>query len=182
MDKNLSVSLSRNTLPGMRTTGATTHSICARLRAIRTARGLSLLDVEIQSKREIRAVVLGSYERGDRSLSIKKAIALANFYAIPLTYLLEEPRPTGGSNPAPIIDLRRVRSLLSSDLSAVSESFSLRTITTFISGVVQLRNDYNGEVLSMRQSDLTSLALTIGRETHDIVKILSDQKLLIHAK
>jgi len=166
----------------VRTTEETTASISARLRAIRISRGLSLLDVEIASRREIRAVVLGSYERGDRSLSIKKAIAIAKFYGLPLTYLLEEPKPTGGSSPAPIIDLRRVRALLSSEPSVVSESSSLRTLTTFISGVVQLRNDYNGEVLSIRQSDLISLALTIGREAHEIVEILRDKRILIQAK
>ena len=33
-------------------------------------------------------MVIGSYERADRSLSIAKAIELADFYGVPLAYLL----------------------------------------------------------------------------------------------
>ena len=51
--------------------------VSERLRSIRRAQSLSLNDVEIASNGAIKAVVLGSYERGSRSLSVKRAIQIA---------------------------------------------------------------------------------------------------------
>jgi hypothetical protein len=55
----------------------------------------------------------------------------------------------------------------------------LGSIFTFISGVVALRNDWNGEVLSMRSSDISLLAMTLGRNSDEISKILNERRLLL---
>jgi transcriptional regulator with XRE-family HTH domain len=158
----------------------TTHeAICARLRAIRISKGLSLSDVEIASKRSIRAVVLGSYERGDRALSVKRAIEIAAFYGVPLTYLLEEPKAAQGVIRPPVIDLRQIRKIMADSQEMVSITPELGTIFTFISGVVALRNDWNGEVLSMRASDISLLAMTLGKNSDEISKIFSERRLLL---
>jgi transcriptional regulator with XRE-family HTH domain len=158
----------------------TTHeAVCTRLRSIRISKGLSLSDVEIASKRSIRAVVLGSYERGDRALSVKKAIEIAAFYGVPLTYLLEEPKSAEGVIPPPVIDLRQVRSIISDSQKMDSITPELRTIFTFISGIVALRNDWNGEVLSMRSSDISLLAMTLGKNSDEISTIFNERRLLL---
>lgn len=160
----------------------TKEAICARIRAIRISKGLSLSDVERQSNRSIRAVVLGSYERGDRTLSITKAVKIAEFYAVPLSYLLEPPIPASGSEHALVIDLRRMRALLAHlDYSTVSNA-PLRIIITYISGILALRNDWNGEVLSLRLSDLTALAIATGKESAGIESLLHHNQLLLNAK
>src|SRR3984885_13949655 len=46
----------------------------ARLRAIRTQQGLSLHGVEEKSRGRWKAVVVGSYERGDRSVTLPKLV------------------------------------------------------------------------------------------------------------
>jgi transcriptional regulator with XRE-family HTH domain len=158
----------------------TTHeAICARLRAIRISKGLSLSDVEIASKRSIRAVVLGSYERGDRALSVKRAIEIAAFYGVPLTYLLEEPKAAQGVIRPPVIDLRQIRKIMADSQEMVSITPELGTIFTFISGIVALRNDWNGEVLSMRASDISLLAMTLGKNSDEISKIFRERRLLL---
>jgi len=158
----------------------TTHeAICARLRAIRISKGLSLSDVEIASARRIRAVVLGSYERGDRALSVKKAIEIAAFYGVPLTYLLEQPKRAEGVIRPPVIDLRQIRSIISDTQQMDSITPELRSIFTFISGIVALRNDWNGEVLSMRSNDISLLAMTLGKNSDEISKIFSERRLLL---
>jgi transcriptional regulator with XRE-family HTH domain len=58
--------------------------IAARLRALRIQARLTLLDVERLSNGLIGGVVLGSYERGARALSVKKIIQLATFYEVPV--------------------------------------------------------------------------------------------------
>ena len=51
----------------------------ARLRAIRTQQGLSLHGVEEKSRGRWKAVVVGSYERGDRAVTVQKLSELAEF-------------------------------------------------------------------------------------------------------
>ena len=62
----------------------TIESISARLRSIRNARGWSLSDVESISDGKVKAVVLGSYERGTRSLSVRRALQIAEIYNVPI--------------------------------------------------------------------------------------------------
>ena len=160
----------------------TIQAVSMRLRAIRIAKGLSLSEVEKASHREIKAVVLGSYERGDRSLSVGKAISIANFYGVPLSYLLERPAAHSSTARLPIVDLRALRAMSGDPSRSTQLPLHVRTIITFISGIVALRNDWNGEVLSMRSEDLTILALAIGKSHDDVNQILTDNKLLLKAK
>jgi len=54
----------------------------ARLRALRRDLGMSLAEVEAASDGAINGVVLGSYERGDRTLSVIRLEELARFYGV----------------------------------------------------------------------------------------------------
>ena len=65
----------------------------ARLRAIRTQQGLSLHGVEEKSRGRWKAVVVGSYERGDRSVTVQKLAELAEFYGVPVSELLPQVEP-----------------------------------------------------------------------------------------
>jgi transcriptional regulator with XRE-family HTH domain len=53
-----------------------------RLRALRQELGLSLNDVEQSSEGALNAVVMGSYERGDRTVSVVRLDELATFYGV----------------------------------------------------------------------------------------------------
>jgi hypothetical protein len=54
-----------------------------RLRAVRRSHGMRLQDVEERSGGRFKAVVIGSYERGDRAIATHKLAALAAFYGVP---------------------------------------------------------------------------------------------------
>ena len=178
VDKNLRLSVARFTLAFM-----TTHDeICARIRALRISKGLSLSDVEIQSQHRIRAVVLGSYERGDRSLSVKRAITIADFYGVPLSYLLEPPNSSYEQPLRVIIDLRRIRIMMSEPAQLSLASSGVQIILRFIAAVVARRNDWNGEVLSIRADDLTALAMSIGKNSDEIKEMLDENQLLLNPK
>src|ERR1700743_2511222 len=60
----------------------------ARLRAIRAQQHLSLHGVERKSGGRWKAVVVGSYERGDRAVSVQRLAELAGFYGVPVSELL----------------------------------------------------------------------------------------------
>src|SRR3954467_10832154 len=74
----------------------------ARLRAIRMQQHLSLHGVERKSGGRWKAVVVGSYERGDRAVSVQRLAELADFYGVPVNDLLpgetvEVSTPLGGA-------------------------------------------------------------------------------------
>ena len=64
-----------------------------RLRIIRKSKGWSLQDVERNSNGKWKAVVIGSYERADRAISLKKAISLMEFYQVPVSELFPDIPP-----------------------------------------------------------------------------------------
>jgi len=59
-------------------------SLGARLRSIRQQQGLSLQGVEEKSNGRWKAVVVGSYERGDRAVTVSRLAELADFYRVPV--------------------------------------------------------------------------------------------------
>jgi transcriptional regulator with XRE-family HTH domain len=160
----------------------TIELVSSRMRAIRLSKGLTLHEVEEASKRRIRAVVLGSYERGDRTLSVRMAIIIAQFYGVPLSYLLEEPDSRAGKSSAAVLDLRRIRTIFSDSTVPVKITASLRSVFNFTGEIVKLRNDWNGELISLRSSDMDLLAAAAGMHQDELIEILRSHRLLIEVK
>jgi len=125
----------------------------ARLRAIRTQQGLSLHGVEEKSRGRWKAVVVGSYERSDRAVTVQRLAELAEFYGVPLTELLPSAAATApirNTSPQIVLDLERLSGL------PAERSAPLARYAAAIQGQ---RGDYNGKVLSIRHEDLRSLAV-----------------------
>lgn len=123
-----------------------------RLREIRHQQGLSLQAVEEKSGRRWKAVVVGSYERGDRAITVQKLADLAAFYGIPVTELLPEARSfrSGDADIKVILDLERLGQLPAEDAGPLAR---------FTATIQSHRGDYNGRVLSIRSDDLRCLAV-----------------------
>jgi transcriptional regulator with XRE-family HTH domain len=137
----------------------------ARLRAIRTQQGLSLHGVEEKSRGRWKAVVVGSYERGDRSVTVQKLAELAEFYGVPVSELLPgDVQPTLMA-PAPklVIDLERMAQLPKDKAGPLSR---------YVATIQSQRGDYNGRVLSIRQEDLRSLAVIYDKTPADLTEEL----------
>lgn len=127
------------------------RALGGRLRAIRQQQGLSLQRVEQKSGGQWKAVVVGSYERGDRAVTVAKLAELAGFYGVPLSELL----PEGGPRQAPEPPAR-----LQIDLEALSvmEGNELGPLSRYVASIQSQRGDYNGKVLTIRSEDLRALA------------------------
>ncbi len=124
----------------------------ARLRAIRAQQNLSLHGVEEKSKGRWKAVVVGSYERGDRAVTVQRLSELAEFYGVPVNELLPEGHGGNVMEQASrlIIDLEQL-STVPADQAA--------PLARYVATIQSQRGDYNGRVLSIRQEDLRSLAV-----------------------
>ena len=86
--------------------------IRTRLREIRRQQGLTLKQVEIKSRGRWKAVVVGSYERGSRTLSFDRAASLCDFYGVPLSSLIKDKNvATTFENIPVILDLTVIRLL-----------------------------------------------------------------------
>jgi transcriptional regulator with XRE-family HTH domain len=137
----------------------------ARLRAIRTQQGLSLHGVEEKSRGRWKAVVVGSYERGDRSVTVQKLAELAEFYGVPVSELLPGDSAPTPLAPAPklVIDLERMGQLPKEQAGPLAR---------YVATIQSQRGDYNGRVLSIRQEDLRSLAVIYDKSPVDLTEEL----------
>ena len=137
----------------------------ARLRAIRTQQGLSLHGVEEKSRGRWKAVVVGSYERGDRSVTVQKLAELAEFYGVPVSELLPGDAAPTPLVPTPklVIDLERMGQLPKDKVGPLAR---------YVATIQSQRGDYNGSVLSVRHEDLRSLAVIYDKSPADLTEEL----------
>ena len=145
----------------MKTTEQLNH-LHLRLRRLRESKNLTLADAAHLSKGSITAIALGSYERGDRSISVGKLITIAEMYGLPISELFTAPEREV-LNSKTTLDIRKLK---------LSESELSHHLSRIVRRIATLRSDWNGEVISLRSDDLTNLSIFGG--------ISADQIDLIH--
>lgn len=144
----------------------------ARLREVRRSQGLRLQDVEDSSEGRFKAVVIGSYERGDRAVSAHKLASLAAFYGVSVSDLLpdqERPRRLTPRSVGVAINVDRLRDITTSDVAPLRR---------LVQHVQWLRADYSGSVLTLREDDLRTVAIALGMEPDEMRTWLADRGLL----
>ena len=145
-----------------------TNNPADRLRTIRKSKGWSLQDVERNSNGKWKAVVIGSYERSDRAISLKKAIALMQFYQVPVTELFPELSP------------QTISRSIALDLNGLSNNTDQggQVINKFAKSICNRRKDWNGQVLTIRANDLQFLALLLEKSEAKTLDYLEEMKLI----
>jgi transcriptional regulator with XRE-family HTH domain len=142
------------------------RQVGALLRSIRNQQGMSLLGVERRSQGRFKAVVIGSYERGDRVVSVSRLAELARFYDVPITELL----PTGSqprahrrqaSGGGVVINLRRLREL-PPEQSAPADRY--------VRAIQRERHDYGSDMFPIRSEDLRPLAVMYSTTTDSLLE------------
>jgi transcriptional regulator with XRE-family HTH domain len=118
-----------------------------RVRQIRESQGLTLQDVATRSKGAISAIALGSYERGDRSISTRKIMQIAHLYGLPVGELFNTADKNLEAGRV-VIDLRKLN---------LSEDPMGKQLLIILKRIVAMRRDWNGEVISLRSGDISNL-------------------------
>lgn len=124
--------------------------------------------MERNSNGKWKAVVIGSYERSDRAISLKKAIALMQFYQVPVTELFPELSPQTMSRSIAL------------DLIGLSNNSDQggQVINRFAKSICNRRKDWNGQVLTIRANDLQFLALLLEKSEAKTLDYLVEMKLI----
>jgi transcriptional regulator with XRE-family HTH domain len=134
--------------------GEYARALGGRLRAVRSQQRLSLHGVERKSGGKWKAVVVGSYERGDRAVSVARLAELAEFYGVPISELLPSEESGGGgrgdSSGKIVLDLQKLQGVPASDALP---------LVRYAQSIQRQRGDYGNKVLSIRGEDLRALAL-----------------------
>jgi transcriptional regulator with XRE-family HTH domain len=154
----------------------------ARLRAIRMQQHLSLHGVERKSSGKWKAVVVGSYERGDRAVSVQRLADLADFYGVPVSDLLppDDSPFSSGSTATPLS-----RIVLNLDNVASLTDGHADILRRFVSSIQRQRGDIGARTFPVRHEDLRTLALmydtTIEALTERLVRwqVLAPESVII---
>ena len=147
------------------------QKILQRLRGLRLSAGLTLRQVEIRSRGRWKAVVIGSYERGARHLSLKRAIELCDFYGADISALGTTSRIQ--TEFKVIIDLPKLATA-----RQLPDDFS-RTLSSYANFILAQRGDVNGQVLSIRKLDLECIEIMNRMNREEVLRALQQRQLLI---
>ena len=163
-------------------------SVGARLRAVRRQKRLSLQAVEKASRLEFKASVLGAYERGERTISVPRLQRLARLYRVPVDQLLPPDAtelPGTGRSVAHLSDGENPdaagRSFkIAVDLLRLSEvqGPERELLRRYLASVQVQRQDFNGEVLTIRSEDLRVMASMLGQNLATLLKRLDELGVL----
>lgn len=141
-----------------------------KLRALRRIKGLTLEECELASLGRFKAVVLGSYERGTRAISLSKLSQLADFYDVPINYFFSSNKESLEGRW--VFDLRKLR-------ERNDGSFPINFLASSLSRIAELRSDWAGEILSIRDSDRASFEILFGKDRDDYINILKERQIIL---
>lgn len=144
--------------------------IGARLRTARKARGWTIEQMSQIGK--IKAVVIGSYERGSRNMPLSRLGELAQILNVDVEYLLGIEPSENIARTSIVIDLRALSK------PNLDNPDWLAQLINFTSRIAKERSDWNGELLSLREGDLLAMAYTIGIDEQAFLKWLIAEKYL----
>lgn len=147
------------------------------LKKIRRQRGLSLAEVEALSDGKWKAVVIGSYERADRAISVGRLSALMGLYQAPMSaiFTLEPSRDE--------MDSRNLGGPIVFDLRKQAEiRKQMPSLAQLIAAIIGIRGDWNGHLLTLRANDLRLIAMSNALPYSELIEKLWLNQYLVQLR
>ena len=157
------------------------HLVGERLRKVRAQNKFSLKDVEKMTNGFIKASILGAYERGERVISVPRLFELADFFKVPVNYLLKDGDKEAmhevnvATHPASSEAVRINLVNLSKTRNRDAQS-----IKSYIDSIKKKREDFNVEVITIREDDLQMLAAMFHTTTEGVNDKLEKLNLIVN--
>ena len=138
------------------------HMVGKRLRKIRMQNKYSLKEVEKMTKGVVKASILGAYERGERVISVPRLFELATFFKVPVDYLILD-----GQNPSADATKVKVSKAHPAAIESVrinlvnlskTKTRDAQPIKRYINSIKKQREDFNVEIITIREEDMRMLA------------------------
>lgn len=142
------------------------RTVGAVLRRLRRERDLTLHEVRDRSGGRFKPSVLGSYERGERSISLERFCELARVYRITPDRML-------GEVMSEVSPESRSEVVIALDRLPFIEGEERRVVTDFIQLILRRRGDRTADVLTLRSGDLEVLAMRAGVEPPELLAQIS---------
>ena len=124
--------------------------------------------------------MLGAYERGERAISVPRLQRLAVLYDVPVDQLLPDGMSGGASSAVP----RRRRETVPTrvainlvEMKAASGEIAA-ALRRFVATIEVERQDFNGQVLTVRSDDLRVIGATLGLNVEEIIEKLDELGLI----
>lgn len=146
--------------------GEFAKTVGAVLRRLRRERDLTLHEVRDRSGGRFKPSVLGSYERGERSISLERFCELARVYRITPDRMLAEVMSEASPD-------SRSEVVIALDRLPFIEGEERRVVTDFIQLILRRRGDRTADVLTLRSGDLEVLAMRAGVEPNELLAQIS---------
>lgn len=151
------------------------------LKKLRRQRGLSLAQVETLSNGRWKAVVVGSYERADRAITIGRLSALMGLYQAPMSALFRSNEPHRDTSDCEgALVQTTVDQPFVFDLNKKEElQQNFFALAQFLTHIINVRGDWNGHILSIRRSDLQMIAVFEGLSIVEFTQKLRLNRFLL---
>ena len=112
-----------------------------------------MTEVQAISRDELKASVLGAYERGKRAISITRLQRLASLYGVPVAALLPGAPVVAGEGGQFVFDLAWL---------LVADGPEAEVLRRYLAQLQVERGGLNGRMLSVRAEDLRAVAWVLG--------------------
>jgi transcriptional regulator with XRE-family HTH domain len=171
------------------------RAVGARLRVVRNQIGLSLQAVEAASNQEFKASVLGAYERGERAVSVSRLQRLAKLYGVSVDQLLphetdatrwwmsKDADADGTASPErPAVQPWQTSDTVTIDLTRLRDVSGPERdlIRRFVSMIQVQRQDFNGQLITIRSSDVRAIACLFGMTPDAMGRRLDELSLRVN--
>lgn len=166
------------------------YQVGRRLRYIRKQKQLSLKEVEEKSNGRWKSIVVGSYERGDRAITINRLFELASFYMVPVSYIIDlndkivdERRKNKNTTQLNIPETQVKDKIIPliinvKKLTSMPDGISM-LLKKYVLRIQEVRGDYVTDIITLRDNDKIALSVIYNMDIPKMMEVFQQDGVLV---